>query len=145
DASNKRPLVSWESYKAVLEQLHFADMPRIAVLIIIPLACRHTKANAHCINHAITCKLKCLIAKACFADTALNEQAIVILAHLKRHSNRLCVLPKHFDTPCAKAFIDALGKSTLMDYIARLVTLPCRGVALNSTPVHINGALFQFY
>src|SRR5699024_3488544 len=118
---------------------------RVAVLVVIPLARRNTKTNAHCINNAIACKLKCLIAKACFADTALNEQAIVILSHLNRHTNRLCVLPKNFNAPCTKAFIDALGKRALMDYIARLVTLPCRGVALNGTPVHVNGALFQLY
>src|SRR5699024_7077953 len=108
-------------------------MTRIAVLVVIPLACRNTKTNAHCINNAVAGKLKRFIAKACFADTALNEQAVIVLAHLNRHANRLCVLPKHFDAPCTKAFIDALGKSALMDYIASLVTLPRRSVALNGT------------
>src|SRR5690625_2365841 len=117
-------------------------MSRIAVLVIIPLACRHTKANAHGINHAIAGKLKRLISKACFADTALNEQSIVVLSHFKRHANGFIVLPKNFNAPCTKAFIDALGKSTLVDYIARLVTLPCRGVALNGSAVRVNGALF---
>src|SRR5690625_4429013 len=120
-------------------------MSRIAVLVIIPLACSHAETNTHCINHAIACNLKCFIAKACFADTAFNEQSVIILSHFKRHANRLCVLPKNLNAPCAKALVNALGKSALMDYIARLVTLPCRSVALNGTPVHVNGALFQFY
>src|SRR5690625_2733981 len=113
-------------------------MTRIAVLVVIPLACRNTKTNAHCINNAVAGKLKRFITEACFADTALNEQSVIILSHFKRNTNRLCVLPKYFNAPCTKAFIDALGKSTLMDYIARLVTLPCRSVALNGTPVHVN-------
>src|SRR5699024_9409384 len=117
-------------------------MPRIAVLVVIPLACRNTKTNAHCINNAVAGKLKRLIAKACFADAALNEQSIVILSHFKRHANGFIMLPKHLNAPCAKALVNALGKSALMDYIARLVTLPCRSVAFNGTPVHINGALF---
>src|SRR5690625_3176348 len=117
-------------------------MPRIAVLVVIPLACRNTKANTHCINNAVAGKLKRLISKACFADTALNEQAVIVLAHFNRHTNGFIVLPKYFDTACTKALVNALGKSALMDYIARLVTLPCRGVALNGTPVHINGAFF---
>src|SRR5699024_6024137 len=117
-------------------------MSRIAVLVIIPLACRNTKTNAHCINNAVAGKLKRFIAKTRFADAALNEQTIVVLAHLNRHANRLIVLPKYLDATRTKALVNALGKSALMDYIARLVTLPCRGVALNGTPVHINGAFF---